>query len=139
MCMVTDRGNQCLIDWGRWAGQDSTIKRLGYPGQSAEQMAGRVSGGDFEVNDVAELVDRLVVSMLEERKRLVVCYFYVERLPVKVVVERLLCAAKERDWPRSTKVSVDVVKRDLDVIRSMIGGVIMWLCGSDKISLDLGP
>jgi hypothetical protein len=125
MCVVTDRGNQCLLDWGRWAARDSTVKRLGYPGRSAEQMAGRVSCGDFEVNDVAELVDKLVVSMLEERKRLVVCLFYVERLPVKVIVDRLLGVAKERDWP-STKVSVDVVKRDLDVIRSMVGGVVLW-------------
>jgi hypothetical protein len=125
MCVVTDRGNQCLLDWGRWAARDSTVKRLGYPGRSAEQMAGRVSCGDFEVNDVAELVDKLVVSMLEERKRLVVCLYYVERLPVKVVVDRLLGVAKERDWP-STKVSVDVVKRDLDVIRSMVGGVVLW-------------
>lgn len=90
-------------------------------------MAGRVSGGDFEVNDVAELVDKLVGSMLEERKRLVVCFFYVEKLPVKVIVERLLGAAKERGWSRDTKVSVDVVKRDLDVIRSMVGGVVMWV------------
>jgi hypothetical protein len=125
MCVVTDRGNQCLLDWGRWAARDSTVKRLGYPGRSAEQMAGRVSCGDFEVNDVAELVDKLVVSMLEERKRLVVCLYYVERLPVKVIVDRLLGVAKERDWP-STKVSVDVVKRDLDVIRSMVGGVVLW-------------
>lgn len=127
MCVIAERGNQCLIDWGRWVESEPTLRRLGYPRQSAEQMAGRVSGGDFGVNAVAELVDRLVVSMLEERKRLVVCFFYIERLSIKVIVERLVVIAKERGWPRSNNISVAVVKRDLDGIRSMVGGVVTWV------------
>ena len=46
MCRITDSGHQCLKDWGFWASRDSTIKRLGYRGCSAEQMAGHVMGGD---------------------------------------------------------------------------------------------
>ncbi len=130
MCRVMDSGDQCLRDWGRWAARDSTIKQLGYPRCSAEQMANRVGGGNFEVNQVAELVDRLVRSMLEDRKRLVACLFYIERLNREAIVARLMAIANEcgeaADASIRSRVSVDVVKRDLDVIRSMVGGVVLW-------------
>jgi len=96
-------------------------------------MAGHVAGGSCEVNEVAELVDRLIVAMLEERKRLVVKLFYVDQLKRDVVVERIKGFYRERYESGVVgvmeRVSVDVVKRDLDVIRSMVGGVLLW---SDK-------
>lgn len=129
MCVVTERGDQCLLAWGRWAGRDGTMRRLGYPSCSAEQMAGRVAGTDSAVSDVEELVDRLVVGMLEDRKRLVAKFFYVDRMPVKAVAESLSTIVKARSIGRCRGISIDMVKRDLDCIRSMVGGVVMW---SDK-------
>lgn len=135
MCVITDSGHQCLLDWGRWAGHDGTVRRLGYPGCSAEQMAGHVAGGDYEANDVAELVDQLIAGLLEDRKRLVVKLFYADRLAIAVVVEKIKVFYGERYGSGVVgvleRVSVDIVKRDLDVIRSMVGGVILW---SDKKS-----
>lgn len=136
MCVVTDRGDQCLLAWGRWAGRDGTVRRLGYPGCSAEQMANCVVGADYTVSDVEEMVDRLVVGMLEDRKRLVAKFFYVDRMTVKTVAESLSVVVRARSIGRSRGISVDMVKRDLDCIRSMVGGVVMW---TDKKVVDLGP
>lgn len=131
MCRVTESGDQCLRDWGRWAARDSTIRALGYPRCSAEQMANRVAGGDYEVNQVAELVDGLVRSMLEDRKRLVACLFYVERLNRGEVADRLVSIAKERGdnelVGKDGRVSVNTISMDLEVIRSMVGGVVLWV------------
>lgn len=139
MCVVTDRGDQCLLAWGRWAGRDDTVRRLGYPGCSAEQMAGRVAGTDSAVSDVEEMVDRLVIGMLEDRKRLVAKFFYVDRAKYADVVLKIDAVYKERlesgcrDVNRP--VSVSVVKDDLMVIRSMVGAVILW---ADKKVVDSG-
>lgn len=131
MCVVTDRGDQCLLAWGRWARRDGIIRQLGYRGCSAEQMAGCVAGSDSAVSDVEEVVDRLVIGMLEDRKRLVAKFFYIDRFKIVDVVEQIKQAGKERSESMGKcdlgRVSVDVVKRDLDVIRSMVGGVIMWV------------
>jgi hypothetical protein len=93
-------------------------------------MASRVVGGNFEVNQVAELVDRLIMSMLEERKRLVACLFYVDRLSRNGVADRLAHIAKERSASglvgKDGLVSVNTVKLDLEVIRAMVGGVVLW-------------
>jgi len=139
MCVVTDRGDQCLLAWGRWAGRDGVMRRLGYPGRSAEQMAGHVAGTDSAVSDVEEMVDRLVVGMLEERKRLVAKFFYVDRAKYADVVLKIDAVYKDRiesgvrDVNRP--VSVSVVKDDLMVIRAMVGGVMLW---SDKKVVDSG-
>lgn len=131
MCVITERGNQCLLDWGRWVSVDSTVRRLGYPGRSAEQSADHVRGhGDHAVNPVAELVDKIVAGLLEERKRQVVRLFYVDRLPMEKIVVSLICLANDRPEAAITgkngRVSVDVVKADLCVIRAAVGSVMMW-------------
>lgn len=139
MCVVTERGNQCLLAWGRWAGRDGTVRKLGYPGCSAEQMSGHVAGADSAVCDVEEMVDRLVVGLLEDRKRLVAKFFYVDRAKYADVVlkidavykERLESGCRDVNFP----VSVSVVKDDLMVIRAMVGGVMLW---SDKKVVDSG-
>lgn len=137
MCVVTDRGDQCLLAWGRWAGRDGTVRRLGYPGCSAEQMAGRVFGADCAVSDVEEMVDRLIVGVLDERKRLVAVFFYVDRLKISDVVEKIKSVGKSRLESSGkcslSRVSVSAVKDDLAVIRSMVGGVSLW---SDKKVVD---
>lgn len=119
MCKMIDSGDACLRDWGQWAARDGTVRRLGYPGCSAEQMANHVpGGGDHEENKVAELVDRLLKGLLEDRKRIVAKLFYVDRLSmgrVAASVGIVICR----------KVSVDMVKADLNSIRSMVGGVVL--------------
>jgi len=130
MCRLTDTGHQCLLDWGRWAARDGTMRRLGFPSCSAEQMAGRVVCGDHEVNDVAELVDKLIVGVLDDRKRLVAKFFYVDRVKYAEVVVRVDEFYKSRYESGAIKqrerVSLSVVKDDLAVIRSMVGGVLLW-------------
>lgn len=121
MCKVMDSGDMCLRDWGQWAARDGTLRRLGYPSCSAEQMAHQVVGsGDYEENAVAELVDRLLKGLLEDRKRIVAKLFYVDRLSMgKVAVGVGIVISR--------KVSVDMVKADLNSIRSMVGGVVLWV------------
>jgi hypothetical protein len=130
MCRLTDTGHQCLLDWGQWAARDGTMRRLGFPSCSAEQMAGRVVCGDYEVNAVAELVDSLIVGLLEDRKRLVAKFFYVDRMRIADVVVRVDEFFKSRYESgvikQSERVSVSAVKDDLAVIRSMVGGVALW-------------
>jgi len=125
MCRITESGDRCLVGWGRWAACDSTVRRLGYPGRSAEQMANYVPGSGEGEDKVSETVDRFVVGLLEPRKKLIACWFYVERLSVSVIVERLKAFAKEQNVDLG-RASVDVVKRDLDVIRAGVGGVMLW-------------
>lgn len=127
MCRVTETGDQCLRAWGLWAGRDGTVRKLGYPGRSAEQMAGHVVGGDYAVCDVELMVDALIVGMLEDRKRFVARFFYVDRLKISEVVERVKSMAKSGCESMDLgRISVDVVKRDLDVMRSMVGGVALY-------------
>jgi hypothetical protein len=127
MCRITESGDQCLKDWGRWASRDSTVRRLGYPGCSAEQMAGHVSGGDFEENKIAELVDRLIMALLEERYRLVAKFFYVDRLPRGMVAIRATHAAASQGMLEVGTISERMVKDDLMVIRTMVGSVVLWV------------
>ena len=126
MCRITDSGHQCLKDWGFWASRDSTIKRLGYRGCSAEQMAGHVMGGDHEENYVAELVDRLVVGLLEERYRLVAKFIYVDRLSMRDAAVRITEALAASGVSGVKRVSLSMVNDDLIVLRSMVGGVVLW-------------
>jgi len=119
MCKMMDSGDACLRDWGRWAARDSTVRRLGYPGCSAEQMAGHIAGGDYEDNKVAELVDKLLKGLLEDRKRLVAKLFYMDRLSMGKVAVSVGNAGGHR-------LTVDMVRNDLNSIRSMVGGVVLW-------------
>lgn len=121
MCKMMDSGDACLRDWGQWAARDATLRRLGYPGCSTEQMAGHVSGGgDYEENAVAELVDRLLKGLLEDRKRIVAKLFYVDRLSMGKV-------AVSAGYAIERKLTVDMVRNDLNSIRSMVGGVVLWV------------
>jgi len=100
-------------------------------------MAGRVVGGDYAVCDVEMMVDRLIVGALEDRKRLVAKFFYVDRLRVADVVDSLKSIAKSSCESMDLgSISVDVVKRDLDVLRAMVGGVALY---TDKKVVDVGP
>jgi len=121
MCKTMDTGEACLKDWGHWAAMDGTIRRLGYPSCSAEQMAGHVSGGgDYEVNAVAELVDRLLKELLEDRKRVVAKLFYIDRLPMGKVAQGAGAVV-------GRSLTVDMVRNDLNSIRSIVGGVVLWI------------
>jgi hypothetical protein len=98
-----------------------------------------VVGGDYTVSDVEEKVDELVAGMLEDRKRLVARFFYVDRAKYSDVVLKIDAVNKERLESGSCdvikRVSVSVVKDDLMVIRSMVGGIFLW---SDKKVVDSG-